>query len=361
MKGRSTPLPLPWVELDGDVIVNADVSAMAILAGSGRGVLGQKLWNFVDLGEGAEAPVDPSAFAGRWIPARLKSGGGLAMMFDQNGVGGGDSGQAWPVYLLKTDGTGAITERSLPNEALTQLFSNLSHEMLTPLNAVIGFSEVISHQHFGPVPERYRSYSDDINASGQYLLAMVKSMLELGKLSSGPDAMDESTVELGVVIDQAVRIVGNLAGEKGSTVTLSGFDAAPTLFADELKLTQVFTNLLSNALKYSQRGSEIRAVYDGVTGGFAVLRVIDNGIGMSSNDVATALMPFGRASYSFNAAESGTGLGLPIARAIVISHGGWLEIKSSPGMGTTVIIGLPEDRVLSDDDGGLAGLLGAVE
>ncbi|MEC9265837.1 MAG: HAMP domain-containing sensor histidine kinase [Pseudomonadota bacterium] len=360
MNARSALLPLPRIELEGDIVVNADVPAMALLAGSGRGVLGRSLHSFVDPQEGATIPDDPAAFAGRWVPARLKSGGGLALIYDQIGVGCGGSGAAWPVYLMKTDGTSAIADRSLPNDALTQLFSNLSHEMLTPLNAVIGFSEVISHQHFGPVPERYRSYSDDINASGQYLLAMVKSMLELGKLSAGPDAMDETTIELAVVMDQAVRIVGNLAGERGSSVTLSGFDRAPTLFADELKLTQVFTNLLSNALKYSQRGREIRAVYDGVAGGFAVIRVIDEGIGMSDNDVATALMPFGRASYSFNAAESGTGLGLPIARAIVNSHGGWLEIKSSPGLGTTVIVGLPEDRVLSDDDGGLAGLLGAV-
>ncbi|MDW3204166.1 MAG: HAMP domain-containing sensor histidine kinase [Alphaproteobacteria bacterium] len=361
MKDRNPYLPLPRIELQGGTIVNADIPALAMLAGTGRGVIGRRLTDFVEFKLGTDPLSDPPPTQdGRWVRAQLKAGGGLAL-FAEQGEAGAD---VLAVYLFPTDESAAgmlLTERSAPNDALTQLFSNLSHEMLTPLNAVIGFSEVIGNQHFGPVSEQYRNYAKDINASGLYLLAMVKSMLELGKLSSGPEAMDETTVELREILQSAMRIVSGLASQKGSMIDLVGFDEAPTLFADELKLTQVFTNLLSNALKYSQRGSKIRAVYDGVTGGFAVVRVIDPGIGMSEQDIVTAMMPFGRASYSFNAAEPGTGLGLPIARAIVASHGGWLEVKSSPGMGTTVIVALPEDRILSDDAGGLAGLLGTLD
>lgn len=291
-----------------------------------------------------------------WIIARTKSGAQVVFL---GGARFPDGSRDWHlVYSLATafnkDGSGKPTASA---DALTRLFSNLSHEMMTPLNAIIGFSEIICGQHFGAVPSRYQDYAQDITSSARYLLAMIKSALELGRLGSGKESLSETPCDLKAIIKSAMGMLAGAASKKNLRIHLEKLDACPTLYLDETKILQVFTNIISNSVKYSKRNSEITVRYVGESEEFLTFQISDDGIGMTGEDLKTAMMPFGRAEYTFNAAEPGTGLGIPIASAIVESHGGKLIIESDPAKGTVVSIMLPSDRALTDVGGGLSELL----
>ena len=225
--------------------------------------------------------------------------------------------------------------------------ATMSHELRTPLNAIIGFSEMMDQEVFGPLGNaRYRDYSQSIRDSGRHLLAVINDVLDISKVEAGKLELHIERVDLAALLEDCRRLVRAKAFEAGVELQLvPSATALPAFWADAVKLKQVILNLLSNALKFTARGGRITVRTLPVAGEGIYLSVTDSGIGMTKEEVAVALQPFRQVDNSLTRKFEGTGLGLPLAKALVERHGGRLEIKSRPGAGTEVTVFLPEGRL----------------
>jgi len=224
----------------------------------------------------------------------------------------------------------------LANRAKSEFLANISHELRTPLNAVIGFSEVLELEIFGPLAnERYRSYVTDIKASGTHLLSLINDILDLSKIEAGKFALKIDQVECGEMMNAVARLIRTRAEAGGLHFTVHPLAAPIAVGCDERAVKQVLINLLSNAVKFTPAGGrvelECRPAEDGVA-----FVVRDTGIGISAEDIETALAPFGQIDSHLSRRFEGTGLGLPIVKGICELHGGSLHLESQVGRGTTV-------------------------
>ena len=212
----------------------------------------------------------------------------------------------------------------------------MSHELRTPLNAIIGFSEIINGQMFGELGNaRYLDYSSDILRSGRHLLDVINSVLDLSRSETGKMILDVRDVDMREILKDCAIMVGEQASEAGLEFAVRGIDAELPLKGDPAKLRQIFLNLLSNAIKFTPRGGYIWVEAKYGAAGVAVT-VGDSGIGMSPEDVAVALTPFGQVDNRLERRYEGTGLGLPLTKAFIELHGGHLSFDSARGAGTRV-------------------------
>lgn len=233
------------------------------------------------------------------------------------------------------------------NLAKSQFLAQMSHELRTPLHAVIGFSELISH-NVAPTPSAglIAGYADDIMKSGRHLLELINSILDLSKVESGSASLVEGEVSLAEVIKDSLMTVRGRAHDAGVAVDTSLPEDLVVVRGDTTKLRQIFINLLSNAVKFTPRGGTVTVSgREEQDGGFAVL-VADTGIGMSLPELGIAMEPFGQVENSLARSFEGTGLGLPLARRMTEMHGGRLTVRSVKGLGTTVEVYLPPTRIL---------------
>jgi signal transduction histidine kinase len=222
----------------------------------------------------------------------------------------------------------------------------MSHELRTPLNAIIGFSEVMSAQTLGPLDHpHYLEYADHIHVSGEHLLSLINDLLDLSKIEAGKLELWEETVDLAALIKRCRVFVEESAQNKGVTLTLRMDRELPDLRCDSRKLKQVLVNLLSNAVKFTPAGGRIvlEAKPDGADG--VVIEVSDTGIGIAAENIEKVMSPFGQVNEALNRDTEGTGLGLPLSKALVELHGGRLFLKSVPGMGTVATVQLPDRAV----------------
>jgi two-component system cell cycle sensor histidine kinase PleC len=220
----------------------------------------------------------------------------------------------------------------------------MSHELKTPLNAVLGFSEIIRDEMLGPVGQPvYRDYADDIHRSGARLLAVINDVLDVTKLESGSVVLEERPENPQDIIDQAIKLARKATGDDRA-ITCILPDQVPALTADPRRLVQALGNVLANALKFTPTGGEVRLRLTVQPGG-AVFAVEDTGIGMAPETIAAAMEPFRQIDGSLSRKFEGAGLGLSIARALTELHGGRLDIASEVGTGTTVTLSLPDSRV----------------
>jgi signal transduction histidine kinase len=236
------------------------------------------------------------------------------------------------------------------NLAKSQFLAQMSHELRTPLHAVIGFSELISH-NVAPMPSAgmIAGYADDIMKSGRHLLELINSILDLSKVESGNASLVEQDVALRDVVRDSLVTVREQAAEAGVAVDTSLPEDLPVVHGDATKLRQIFINLLSNAVKFTQRDGTVtvsgrREPDNGIAVIFA-----DTGIGMTGPELGVAMEPFGQVENSFSRSFEGTGLGLPLARRMTELHGGRLTVRSVKGVGTTVEVYFPASRVLWPD------------
>lgn len=229
------------------------------------------------------------------------------------------------------------------NNARTAQFANMSHELRTPMNAIVGFSDILRHERFGPMQNaRYLEFAADINDSAQHLLDLINNLLDLAKLEAGGfDVRDAEPIEVEDAIEMAVRLLKPLSAKQEVTVTVE--IAAPDLhiMAIERMLRQILINLLSNAIKFTPAKGEVTIALRRNVGGDAVIEVNDTGIGMSAADIRAAFMPFGQVNSLLSRKHAGTGLGLPLAKAMVELNHGRLDLRSMPGQGTTVTLTFP--------------------
>lgn len=230
----------------------------------------------------------------------------------------------------------------------SNFLSYMSHELRTPLNAIIGFSEVISQESFGPIGQpKYKDYAGDILIAGRHLLSLINDVLDYSKVESGKDELFEETFPVADTISGVVRMLRERISQQSLVIetTLPGDEIC--LHADERKLKQILINLLTNAIKYTEPGGRISLATRLPADGGLTLTVSDEGIGIAPEDIPKALGMFGQIRNSFSTHKEGTGLGLPLSRSLVELHGGTFDIESEPGVGTTVTIHLPSERIVS--------------
>ncbi len=245
----------------------------------------------------------------------------------------------------------ARDEARAADRAKSEFLSAMSHELRTPLNAIIGFSEIIKDETIGPVGSvQYRTYAGDILTSGQHLRDLINDILDLSKIESGKDELHEDEIDVPKIIRSVVTLVGHRARQGGVKLEIELPDQLQALHADERKLKQILVNLLSNAVKFTDAGGEVALrAWCRMDSGY-VFQIIDTGIGIAPEDVPKALSRFRQVDSDLNRRFEGTGLGLPLTKALVDQHGGSLELQSEVSVGTTVTVRFPAERIVASLD-----------
>jgi len=234
------------------------------------------------------------------------------------------------------------------NLAKSEFLANMSHELRTPLNSILGFAEIMELGTFGAIGnERYREYLGHIHASGKHLLELINDMLDLAKVESGRLELEEDAVDFRHLLHDCEVLLQQRLDRGGLKFHRRVPERLPSLMADERKLKQILLNLLSNAIKYTPPNGRVsvRAWRD--RKGRFNFSVADTGIGMAPEDIPKALEPFGQVDNVMISSEEGTGLGLPLTKALVELHGGTFGLESEVGKGTIATVTIPAERILS--------------
>ncbi len=220
------------------------------------------------------------------------------------------------------------------------LLADLSHEMRTPLNAVIGFAGAMRAEMFGPLGhEKYDEYAEHIRASGAHLLDLVSSILDLAKIEADRYALKREAANVGALAEECAGMVRLSAEAAGLTLTTSIAPSIPDSFLDARAVRQIILNLLSNAVKFTSDGEIALSV--AVEGSEIVLTVTDTGVGMSEAELAKLGARFTAAHGDGVRGAKGAGLGLALAFAFAELHGGSMKLSSAPGEGLTARVALP--------------------
>ena len=240
------------------------------------------------------------------------------------------------------------TQAEIANRSRSEFFAKMGHELRTPLNAIIGFSEIIKDEIFGPVGSaRYREYMHDINDSGHHLLDLVNDLLDIARIEVGKSELDDEVLAVPEVIAASLAEFADQAAAGGVILDSDIRAGLPHLRADPRKVRQMLSNLLSNAVRFTEPGGRVTlGAWSSPDAGF-VLQVLDSGIGMALKDIPVALSPFGQVKNALRQRHEGSGLGLPLTKAMAELHAGSLDLQSEPGAGTTVTLRFPAERLVA--------------
>ena len=221
--------------------------------------------------------------------------------------------------------------------------ANMSHELRTPLNAILGFSEIIAGQHFGrDAVDRYSDYAADIRRSGQHLLGLINSVLDISKVEAGRMDLYEEVVDFGTCLSDSLMMVEAAAKQKSIQITCQPLPSLK-LRADEQKVRQSFINILSNAVKFTPEDGMVAVSVERHVDEMAVV-ITDTGIGIAPEDQPKVFEPFGRIGNMASRRIEGTGLGMSLTKRLIELHGGRIELTSELGRGTRVAVYLPSKR-----------------
>lgn len=236
----------------------------------------------------------------------------------------------------------AQLESELADRVKSEFLSSMSHELRTPLNTVLGFSKILSEHGGRKLPDaEIVQYAELIHSSASRLLTVINNVLEISKMRSGRYAVEAYEVDVGEVLRACLVEFREAAASAGVELRSRIASSLPVVGGDERKLLQVFGNLISNAVKFTPKGGEVilEALEQGDGG--VLISIRDTGIGMTTDEVQVALELFGQVDGGRDRWREGTGLGLPIAKALVELHGGKLFVTSVKGSGTDVTVLLP--------------------
>jgi signal transduction histidine kinase len=232
------------------------------------------------------------------------------------------------------------------DRAKSNFLANMAHELRTPLNAIIGFSEVIQLDQI-QMRENYPEYAGYIHESGTVLLDIINGILDLARIEAGHVLLQEEFVALGPLIKSSMNTIGPIAQRKFIKIDCNIQKPSTMIYVDATKFKQVTLNLLSNAVKFTQSRGRIQVDSMLHKSGDLVLAIRDTGIGIPPEQIERIFQPFEQVSDHLTREHEGTGLGLPIARALMELHGGELVLSSQIGAGTTARLRLPGNRVRS--------------
>ena len=237
-------------------------------------------------------------------------------------------------------------QAELANAQKSDTLARISHELRTPLSAIMGFAEVMVEERFGPVGnDRYRDYLRDIHQSGQHLLSLVNDLLDLAKIEAGKFDLDFVAVDANATVRAALAMIRPEAERHHVFLRSALASSLPMVVADERTIRQVVINLLSNAVKFTEPGGQVIVTTTLSDDGEVALRIRDTGVGMDSDDLKMALELFRQTAAGRKA--GGTGLGLPLTKALAEANRARFAIKSERGRGTLVEIIFPANRVLA--------------
>ncbi len=230
----------------------------------------------------------------------------------------------------------------------SDFLAKVSHEVRTPLNAIIGFADIMMEERFGPLgSERYKDYLRDIHGSGTHVMSLVNDLLDLSKIEAGRMELSPRAIDVNRIVSECVALMQPQASRERVIMRLSLAPHLPNITADERSLRQIALNLLSNAVKFNEPGGQVIVASQLTESGHVVLRIRDTGPGMSETDIAAALEPFRQLSRQPASGVAGTGLGLPLTKALVEANEAALTIRSKVDQGTFVEVAFPPARVLA--------------
>jgi PAS domain S-box-containing protein len=285
-------------------------------------------------------PIVHRFAGGRWIivrEARTANGGTFTVNIDVTDIKNAERAAQEARLRAET-----------ADNSKSEFLANMSHELRTPLNAIIGFASVMEAESFGSLgSEKYNKYTQYIGQSGRHLLALISDILDLSKVEAGAEELHEEDIDVRMVSESVVRLVSDRAVKEGVRIALQAPAELPALRADARKLNQVLFNLLTNAIKFTREGGQVAlALSCGPEGGH-VFEVSDTGIGIAPENLPKVLSKFGQVDSSLTRRHEGTGLGLPLTKALVELHGGTFEIESEVDVGTTVTVRFPVGRIVT--------------
>lgn len=261
-------------------------------------------------------------------------------------------GTALPFFVITMEKQIKRVQRSesaaiAASQTKSEFLANMSHEFRTPLNAIIGFSDMLLGGYFGDINAKQKERINDINLCGNHLLQLISDILEFSKGEAGKLELKEEVVDIRQVAQECKRMMREKINLKQVALLLELDDSYPLLLGDSRKIRQVLLNLLSNAVKFTPAEGVITIASRRDESGDLRVAVSDTGIGIAEQDIPKALSVFGQVHRSQSL--EGTGLGLPLCKIFAELHGGKLQLTSALGQGTTVIISFPGHRLLSEE------------
>lgn len=241
----------------------------------------------------------------------------------------------------------AMLKAKSADRAKSNFLANMAHELRTPLNAIIGFSEVIKLDKIR-MRENYPEYAGHIHDAGTILLDIINGILDLARIEAGRVLLQEEVIALGGLIQSSINTIRPIAQRKFIEIDWRIQKPSTMIYVDATKLKQVTLNLLSNSVKFTEPRGRIQIDSALHKSGDLVLSISDTGIGIPPEQIERVLQPFEQVADHLTREHEGTGLGLPIAKALIELHGGELVLSSQPGSGTTARLRLPGERVRGD-------------
>jgi PAS domain S-box-containing protein len=292
---------------------------------------------------------------GREVIGRVRQGGLIPLFMTMGRIG--DGGTKFCAVLrditqwkrAEEDLLNAKRTAERASSAKSDFLAKISHEIRTPLNAIIGFSEVRMEERFGAIGnERYREYMKDIHASGQHLVSLINDLLDLSKIEAGKLDLVFASVNLNELVRQCVALMQPQANQQRIIIRSSLSQTLPPVVADARSVRQIVLNLLSNSIKFTGAGGQVIVSTALTDRAEAILRVRDTGVGMTDKEIETAMEPFRQLQTSTRYGSGGTGLGLPLTKALAEANRAAFSIKSARDAGTLVEITFSGSRVLAE-------------
>lgn len=292
---------------------------------------------------------------GREVIGQLRSGGLIPLFMTIGRVGHGAEGPRFCTVLrditqwktAEEELTDAKRQAENASSQKSDFLAKISHEIRTPLNAIIGFSEVMMEERFGPVGnDRYKGYLRDIHNSGSHIMSLINDLLDLSKIEAGKLDLTFEAVSANDIIRECVALMQPQANRERVIIRASLPTSVPKIVADGRSVRQIVLNLLSNAIKFNQPGGQVIVSTALEDSGEVILRVRDTGMGMSHQDLAAAMEPFRQLHTARHG--GGTGLGLPLTKALVEANRASFRIDSEVNHGTLIEVTFPPQRVLAE-------------
>jgi len=349
--------PLAIIAADGTIVRATDQFAASFVAES-RALAGRSLASLLDPPDGQALMAHISRAGPDWrtrLSATLAPAGGAGASVELTLRRLPVDGHPMFVVGLEPREGASPDERAREvarlaaesaNAAKSDFLTRVSHEIRTPLNAIMGFAEVMAEERLGPIGSpRYKEYLKDMHASGAHVLSLVNDLLDLSKIEAGKMELSFARVDANAVIAECASIMQVQANQARVVTRLALAPGLPPLRADARSLKQILLNLLSNAVKFNERGGQVIVSSALNDAGAVVIRVKDTGIGMSEEDVATAMEPFRQVETARKA--SGTGLGLPLTKALIEANHASFSINSRHNEGTLIEITFPPSQALA--------------